>query len=228
MPRLSRNNLEAIALHLLRSYWQLPEAKYTPDRVRPELLLSSLLHLSVQYRHLTRDGSILGITAFDQVDVEILGRNGPELFSLDSNTVLIESDLLGEEENVGRRNFTLAHEGSHHILNQMFPAEYSELTRARKVLQYRYISPVYRNPIDWAEWQADTLASALLMPRALVWQNMNDAGFHGPEFAQFKTICDRMGVSAQALALRMQRLGLLKQNQLLNPNSLLDIEMEDN
>ena len=72
------------------------------------------------------------------------------------NTIRIrESVYLGAHRGNGRDRFTLAHELGHAILLGGADCKYS---RSQGII------PAYRDP----EWQANTLASYLLMPRQLI------------------------------------------------------------
>ena len=134
---LSYNDLDTIAARVFRAYSKLPEVKAADQvlYVDPNLLLKSLLGLTIEYRHLSQDGTTLGITAYDEVGVEIVDED-EDLFFFDGKTVLIEKDLQTEDQ-TGRRNFTIVHEGCHHILKMLFPKDYGSGANARRVLRYR-------------------------------------------------------------------------------------------
>ena len=115
MRRLSRKDLESISLRVLQAYWRIADVQETPWYIDPDLLLTSLLGLKVDYRHLSPDGLTLGVTSFEPVEIVLPGDDGEKLLSLDGKTVLIEQDLQEDRRLFGRRNFTLTHEASHHI-----------------------------------------------------------------------------------------------------------------
>ena len=232
MRKLSRSDLEAISQRVLRAYWRLPEAQETPWYVDPDVLLKSLLGLKIDYRTLSADGLTLGITSFAEVRVELPDCAPGELYHLDGKTVLIEKDLQREDGNFGRRNFTLTHEGSHHILNMLFPGEYSGGSKVRQAVKYRITT--HNSPIAWEEWQMDVLSSYLLMPSVLVKSNMRLVGlpdkvdylnpvWRKKTYDQFVSLSELMGVSKEALSYRMQRLGVLGEDQRRQPNCLVEI-----
>ena len=70
---LSYNDLDAIADRVFRAYKKLPEVQAAGQvlYVDPELLLKVLLGLTIEYRHLSEDGTTLGITAYEEIGVEI-------------------------------------------------------------------------------------------------------------------------------------------------------------
>ncbi len=231
---LSNDNFEAIAGHVFRAYSKLPEVQTAGQLlyVDPELLLKALLGLTVEYRHLSPDGTTLGITAYDEVGVEICDEN-EDLFFFDGKTVLIESELLAEEQ-TGRRNFTIVHEGCHHVLKMLYPKDYADAANTRRVLRYREAGGSRTRE----EWQVDRLTSSILMPRELVEQAMFLAGqnsridmlnpvWRRKEYERFCEMCYLLGVSKQALSIRMRRLGLLGGEYLRRPNEILDICIGD-
>ena len=189
---LSVREIETLAARVFRAYCALrPVREAGPVfRVEPELLLRDLLGLTVEYRRISEDGSVLGVTAYDEVGVELCG--GEELFFFDGKTVLIEAELLSESR-TGRRNFTVM--------------------------------------------QADRLAAAVLMPEELVGRAMFLTGQEGRidvlhpvwrwrEYERFCSMCGILGVSKQALSIRMQTLGLLGRAYLRDPDEILFIETE--
>ena len=231
---LSYNDLDTIAERVFRAYLKLPEVQAAGQvlYVDPCLLLKALLGLTIEYRHLSSDGSTLGITAYDEVGVEICDEN-EDLFFFDGKTVLIEKDLQAEDQ-TGRRNFTIIHEGCHHVLKMLFPRDYASAANARRVIRYREA----RGSRTREEWQVDRLTSSILMPRELVEQAMCLVGQNGKidmlnavwrhrEYERFCNMCYLLGVSKQALCIRMMRLGLLGEEHLRYPNEILDIVMGD-
>ncbi len=227
---LSCSELDAIAERIFRAYSKLPEVRAAGQLlyVDTELLLDSLLGLDVEYRHLSPDRMTLGVTAFDEVGVEICEEK-EDLFFFDGKTVLIESDLLADAQ-TGRRNFTIIHEGCHHVLKMLFPKDYADAVNAKRIMRYRDA----RGSRTREEWQVDRLTSAILMPRELVEQAMSLAGQNGRidmlnavwrrrEYDRFCEMSYLLGVSKQALSIRMLRLGLLGEEHLRHPYEILNI-----
>ena len=190
-----------------------------------EDLLKKQCGVSVQYHVLTQYGSALGVCANHATLVKVWDHSWPTLIEMETDTVFVEKRLLFPKLR-GMRNFTVAHEGAHKILFDMDNAQ------TRKV-NYRYRDK--KNPKDkWGEWQADTLGSCLLMPernvRAIFY------GFFGKERIDalnigvreigdaFTAMADYMGVSRQALSLRLTKLSLT--DRIINENPL-NIYVED-
>lgn len=126
MKHLSRLDIEAIAEKYITAYMELPEVQDMPVyRIEPELFLERVLGLKIDYAHLSYDGTLLGMTSFVEVMVDVMTAEfEEEHILLDGSTVLVESDLRDDNKRKGRRNFTLMHEGSHQIFKRLFPDEY--------------------------------------------------------------------------------------------------------
>ncbi len=219
MKNLSNKEIEGIANRVLKAYWRLDEAQADPFRVNPEILLTILLKLVIDYRKLSNDGLTLGMTAYD---VETICLPGNVEYRFNGKTVLIESAFKDEGSNVGRRNFTIAHEGAHHIFKMLFPDDYGSGAKARQVIVCRTTNANLPE-----ERQMDTLASFLLMPEDLIHKNLVEAGIpcgigvlekrNRYEYRGFLEMCKRMGVSKQALSMRMEKARLIEKNRLWQP-----------
>ena len=230
---LSVEQLDAIADRVLRAYRKLPEVRDGPMlRIVPDILLRTLLGLDMEYHHLSPDRIVLGATSYGETAIELYDEES-DLYIFDGKTVLIETDLLADDQ-TGRRHFTIVHECCHHILKMLYPRDYAYGQSERRVMKYRDTG------CRWSreEWQVDRLASMLLMPRDLVLQAMEIAGlsrriemlnakWRKPEYEQFCECCEVLGVSKQALSIRMKDLGLLGESHLQNPNEILDIFREE-
>lgn len=236
MVVLSRYDIERIAERVIRAYKKLPilEGKRIYN-ISPQILLENLLKLKIDYCHLSLDRLTLGATIPRVAgEIEIFDAcDESKTFILDGRTVLIEQDLRDDVTQTGRLNMTKAHEACHHVLEMLFPGEYS---KGNKKLRY---CKEKQKPVitDWEEWQVDTLSSAVLMPEDIVRQALLLFGFddripminrkHAKrDYLQFSMIADFLGVSKQALSIRLSQLGLVGRNDFDDPDSLLDIFQE--
>lgn len=237
MKRLSRKDLEAIADRVIRAYMKLPEVVCQPVyRIYPEILAEKLLGLKIDYQHLSIDGTILGMTSYEKVGIELPGcDDSGEVYLLDGKTVLIESDLRESVEQCGRRNFTIMHETSHQVLKMLFPQDYGAKPH-EKPIHFCRANTMRRKPIsDWEEWQSNALASVILLPKGLVEQAMSLFGVQGgirmlnkvfakEDYDRFVGMTELLGCSKTALAIRMKQLGYIEKEYLDNPYRLLDVE----
>lgn len=237
MSYLSRKDIEAIAARVFNDYKHLPRFTGVPVAyVDPTILSTELCGLHIDHFHLSRDGLTLGMTSLNEFGVSVYDDSGqPCIYYLDGATILVEKDLKENASSYGRYNFTLLHETSHQILARMFPN--SPRAVQNRIVYYRGRSPQY--PIqDWDEWQADNLASALLLPVEVIMQALSRFDLeHGidvlnkiyrpKEYERFCEMAKLLGASKQALAIRLKRLGLLKKEYLRNPHELVDVIKED-
>lgn len=236
MGYLSRNDLEKIATRVFNDYKRLPRfAGQQVDHVDPKILACGLCGLSIDHFHLSKDRQTLGMTAFKEIGVEVYDDSGqPCFYYLDGRTLLIEKDLNDNPAQYGRYHFTVAHETAHQILADLHP---TDRVIQNRIIYYRGRSPQY--PIqDWSEWQADNLASALLLPTEVVLMALHrfelDGGieilnkiYRPKEYERFCKVAEFLGASKQAMAIRLKRLGLLKKEYLQNPHALVDVYKED-
>ena len=214
----------------------LPDVRNTQIyRIDPELLLEKVLGLNVEYQHLSYDGSILGMTSFTEMGVQVFEDDDNEaFFFLDGKTVLVEKDLNFDSKLKGRKNFTLMHEGSHQIFKMLFPNDYGVTQKSAGVHYYKANSERNKPISDWEEWQANTLGAAILLPENLIKQGMYlfslgekieclNKIYYPSVYKRFDALADFLGCSKKALAIRMKQLGLLKKEYLDNPFDLVTV-----
>jgi Zn-dependent peptidase ImmA (M78 family) len=237
LNHLSRKDIEAIAARITSSYEHLPRfAGQEVSHIDPQILACELCGLTLDHCRISRSGDTLGLTAYSEIGVIVYNDDWhPFVYYLDGNTILVETALKNDPAQRGRYHFTVMHEAAHQILAQMDTVPQN--TVHKRVIYYR--GGTQRFPIqDWGEWQADNLASALLLPVNLVQSalarfdfpngiEMLNRVFRAQAYSRFSEMAEYLGVSKQALAIRLKRLGLLKQDYLHNPYALVNIEMED-
>lgn len=135
------------------------------------------------------------------------------------NTIVVDRYLLqsGEEN---RRRFVLGHEAGHIVVSQLDPTSvacfHREYDQERK-----YTIPDLQARYGIREWQANTFASALLMPRFLMKKMLlhyhngepipvyGEAVFHPREKLLLHEISECLKVSFTALVIRLKNLGML-------------------
>lgn len=236
MKRLSRIDIENIAKKIIDKYKELPENQGVEVyRIEPELLLTKLFGISIEHANLSLDGSILGLTTFEDYEVEVFDDSDESYFlCLDGKTVVIDKTLKYNVNQKGRYNFTLMHEGAHQIFKMLYPSYYGANASNEELQFYEPGSELNKPIVDWEEWQANTLASALLLPEEVVSYGMFLFGlgdkmhsinkkYNYNEYRGFESLAEFLGVSKKALAIRMKQLGLLEKEYLNRPNDLIEI-----
>lgn len=224
MVCLSRKDLEKISDEIVAAY----KASYVPQKrlcYQVDVTeLAQLLGLTVDFQSLSQDCSILGLTTPIETCITIFDNQGePVTYYLDGNTILIEKKLLHPKA-IGRMHFTMAHEMAHQILYRMFPDNYGP--QRRLICDYRRSEKPQRQVSDWFEWQADVLAASILLPEDAIVERMYMFGLgermkvlskrYSPnKYEAFCAMAEAMQVSRTALAYRMEQLGLLERNLLV-------------
>ena len=234
MPYLTRADIERIAIRVTTAYKELPFLQgNTENKIRPDVLVHDLLGVTAEYCYLSRNGTVLGLTGGAGAGVKIFDDpERPEYIFLDGKTLLLDKRLREENANVGRHNFTLIHEACHLIFQKLFPQEYMREPRCRQILYCT--APPARHGDYWKEWRTNALASAVLMPSDMLRSNMAAFGlgekihllnkvFAPVEYGRFTEMADYMGVSRQALSIRMKQLGLLDIDQLQDPYVFVNV-----
>jgi hypothetical protein len=225
MACLSREDIEKIAECIICQY----KAQYLPERRMCYMVdateLAEMLGYTIEYVHITRDGSILGQTSSGLIWTEIFDDNMNKVFfELDGSTILVDKRLLSNPKIAGRKNFTIAHEIAHQIINRRYPEMYE--TQNRTFCDYRRSVKPKKKIVDWHEWQAAALAAALLLPFDALQDSMFMFGlgekmkmlsrkYSDTRYKYFCDMADYLQVSRTALSYRMEQLGLLENNRLI-------------
>lgn len=233
MPYLSQRDIEAVAQRVTSAYRKLPGlCGASVTKVDPERLAKDLLGLSIDYHVLSRNGRILGLTAYGDVGVPVYDNpEHPDYCFIDRKTVLIDKSLVDETANKGRYHFTLTHEVCHQIFGMLFPREYAP-DGIRPRVHYCSLPPSLED--RWEEWRTNRLTSAVLMPADMVQINMLAFGLgdklrllnrvYAPqEYEQFSAMAGYMGVSKKALSIRLKQLDLLDLDYLDSPHEFLSV-----
>lgn len=232
MYLLTRADIERVAHDLLKEF--APQNLETPKSFDVDSFLSDYLGLIVKERYIGVIGyEALGLTVMsDEVEIPSLDeRFRPTIVTETYGNVLISPSLHGIK-NLGRKRYTKAHEGAHWILHRPYFQKKEQLNgggtdhgfvACRSIERY---APQKKRSTDWLEWQADTLAAALLMPgeifskytRKLLRQAGAVRGYLEGANPRDKRIfyeivpelSGRFSVSLRAAQIRMIHLGLIK------------------
>lgn len=72
MRTLSRKDIEGIAARVCEAYKKLPDFQGKPIyKIEPEKLVTDVLGLDIQFHHLSRYGSVLGVTSPCEVSYKV-------------------------------------------------------------------------------------------------------------------------------------------------------------
>ncbi len=139
---------------------------------------------------------------------------------------------LSEPTRVGERNFTIAHECGHDLINWQDP-DYVP----NQIINYRIRSQhkELKTESDFREWQANVVASCLLLRHCLVdWTMFTFAGkekitvfggytFYRVDRSAIRMMAQYLGVSQACLRYRLDRLGYLYHRPLSEYDPVTDM-----
>lgn len=210
---------------------------HQPVPVDVDAFMEFYLGLQVEYKQLSYDRKVLGLTAFNAGYVQVIDEDTyqPMPLLVQAGTVIIDTSLL-HKRNEARLRFTLMHEGSHWLLHQRaYSADNSFFSN--EVYDNQYLAAKEgridysrkqseRNDSERMERQADFLASALLMPRPALrvayrqyFQYYNQKPgtivrgkdfWHDSHAAQVPAyIAKQFGVSKRAALIRLEKLNAI-------------------
>lgn len=173
VPVLTRNQIDTAAQKILELYTPNRGKSQTPIDV--EFLIEQVFNLTLDYQTLQPDGSILGETIFQDGVREVF-----DIDTFDSGYIQVKAGTIILDASMSemmdtRTLFTEAHELGHCLLHNLF---YSSTTNraCRSHLSQRLYFPHYqaKSPIEWTEWQANTFAAAILLPRPALRATLRD------------------------------------------------------
>ena len=175
MYLLKKTDFEDIACQVLTEY--MPSVFNYPRPTDIEYLAQECLYLDIKHEYIMPDGKVLGMMAFADVEFNTIGYEAERrTIELEEGTMLIDMSLIGTE-NRARKRFTEAHETSHWICHRSFHSPTNRqydfrmnksliACRTENIERYHKSKYGYVTDEDWEEWQADSLAAALLMPKS--------------------------------------------------------------
>ncbi len=221
---------DGIAEDFLKEYK--PDALVKAQPVDIDYIINECLYLDVKNVHLTYDGSVLGLITFGDTKITCLDMMyRPCEMELQEGTILIDSSLSYRDK-LSRLRFTKAHEASHWICHRTYHSGGNRIYDCRSVPKPLVAcraeniesgSRQIRTDSDWEEWQADSLAASLLMPRDIFTQSAREfMRFFGKYRSALKDdwrdpvtkmVVDSLAktflVSRKATEIRLRQLGLM-------------------
>lgn len=220
---LSRTQIEVIGSAFILEFEQHcgPIPDHFHDLARNafpiERFATEHLGLEVSMAELSPDSSICGLTAYADTEYHISNGNCTYTIPLHRKQVLIDSHLAAASQ-TGRRRFTLAHECAHQILFAFEDAAMQKARQAAYAQRSSYSLRELKTKEDWNEWQADTLAAALLIPinklkdvRCQMSQKepirCYGTKLDARSYADLNALCHTFLVSKSAMLIRLRQIG---------------------
>jgi len=187
---------------------------------------------TVRFEWLSNDGCILGLSSFangTKVPVYLPEEQRVNWLELGPDTILLSKTLEDSLLDPGKPRFTLMHECAHHLLHKRY-FQRKAASGSGEVIAYSLQRDEERafthENIVWTdedriEWQANYLASALLMPEKRVDRILVEKGYQEDYFqhvlagsserAAYQQLISRLArafkVSMKAAKIRLEALG---------------------
>lgn len=230
---LSRESIEEIGAAVIKEfnnffYEDDCDATRTEPRCTPiDQLATEYLGLDVSFARLSPDGSLCGVTAYDDTEYQIVEGGVTRKLRIKRNEIVLDQSFI-EPGNIrklcGKRRFTLAHECAHQILFQMESNETKCSCRKMYEADRTYSVRELKTREDWNEWQANVLGAIILMPRNEINLAMQKyakgrrlirygESFAYPDRLIITKLCGLFGVSQTAAAIRLSKLGYIEERQ---------------
>ncbi len=222
VPILSKPQLDIIGENLVGDFC--PDAMTHPQEIDIDRFLTRYLGMELDYKNLSHCGLYLGMTVFedcDSIPVFNFDKWRAEYISVKAGTVIIDNSLL-EDKQEHRYRFTAAHEGAHEVLHPGYFANLAETVRSTgdftPMVQCRVDTArikggrgTNRTDRDWMEWQANRLASAILMPKSMVIKVARQAQLRRTSVnAPLEAVAATFNVSNDAASYRLRELGFIR------------------
>ena len=217
---ISYDELEELGETIVRAYIN-KTRRYSTLCVDIEGLITDYLGLTVVYETIAEDDpNKIAFLSNGKRPLCVIrdGKRVPVVFP--KSTAVLDKVLLNENES-SRRRFALGHEGAHSIIAKQNPMQDVGCFQNEFDPERHYTIEEQRELLSFSEAQADRLSSVFLMPRFILQKVMkkykceNGLSVYGwnvfaPEDKiKLRKMADCMGVSYQALVIRLKTLGLL-------------------
>ncbi len=222
---ISYDELEELGETIVRAYVG-KTRRYNSLCVDIEGLVTDYLGLTVVYETIAEDDpNKIAFLSNGKRPLWVM-RDGKKVqVVFPKNTAVLDKVLLNENES-SRRRFTLGHEGAHSIIAKQNPMQDVACFHNEFDPERQYTLEEQRELLSFSEAQADRLSSVFLMPRFILQKVMKKYGceqglpiygwnvFAPEDKIKLRKMADCMGVSYQALVIRLKTLGWLTPHDL--------------
>lgn len=228
VPILSKAQLERMAERYVQDY----RTALDPEsfRINPAVFAEQGLTLKLQYQWLSNNGCYLGMAVFRDetvIPVYIPEKNAAKPIRVAKGTILVDRSLQ-EEHKQHSKQFTILHECAHQILHWGYYRHQETVPCRREAVQPEF-SPRIWTDDDRMEWQANYLASSLLIPLSALKTMIKDNDMLGyyeyhlnrgvSEYSAFNQaamdVAFRFNVSTITAKIRLQGIGFGKGIQIM-------------
>lgn len=208
VPKYRLDAIETIGRKILQEYD--PVLLDGPPQAVPiETIIETKFDLTLEYHCLRKNGSILGETIFDEGAAILYDQDEKRyrLIAVKAGTILVEERLCVDRL-LGRLRFTCAHELGHWVLHQKLYSGTGD------VAAYEGKTSLDESH-GLVEWQADALATALLMPLPQIKRSFYRLRAGRSNEQLVAEMAQIFQVSKQAMRIRLETIRLVRQAPLL-------------
>lgn len=236
LPILSRKQIDDIGMEIVKDFNA--DALVNPQAIDIDLLAQDYLGVEQDFAYLSHCGIYLGMTVFndtDKIPVYNPQTNQAEYISAKANTIIIDNSLLASNQE-HRYRFTMGHEVGHQFLHKeyfsymLYQEDICNVIESESypMIQCRVDTKKFEQnrdkvwtDTDWMEWQANSLASSILMPEPAV--NLVAEYFTSIignrillKHILIYKIASIFNVSTEAAMIRLKKLGYIQTNDNIN------------
>lgn len=217
---ISYDELEELGETIVRAYIS-KTRRYNTTCLDIEGLVTEYLGLTVVYETIAEDDpNKIAYLSNGKRPLWVNREGKRKQVVFPKNTAVLDKVLLHEKES-SRRRFTLGHEGAHSVIAKQNPMQDIGCFHNEFDPERIYTLEEQKELMSFSEAQADRLASVFLMPRFILQKVMkkykceNGLPVYGwnvfapKDKIKLRNIADCMGVSYQALVIRLRTLGWL-------------------
>lgn len=204
VPKYRLDAIETIGRKILQEYD--PVLLDGPPQAVPiETIIETKFDLTLEYHCLRKNGSILGETIFDEGAAILYDQDEKRyrLIAVKAGTILVEERLCVDRL-LGRLRFTCAHELGHWVLHQKLYSGTGD------VATYEGKTSLDESH-GLVEWQADALATALLMPLPQIKRSFYRLRAGRSNEQLVAEMAQIFQVSKQAMRIRLETIRLVRQ-----------------
>ena len=219
---ISRAEAEELCDELIRQFTG--STSSDPNPVDIDLFVRDYLKCTVLYESIAEDDADkIGFTGDGKRPLRVLKDGKPKDVIYPRNTIVLDKYLLKSSE-LYRRRFVLSHEAGHVIANRINPDNPACFHHFTDRERNEYTIADLKDRYNICEWQANTIAASLLMPRFLMNDTLKkyngsrrlpiygDNIFHPREKAILNKMSNALRVSYTALVIRLRDLDMLSRH----------------
>lgn len=221
---LSRAEINEIAEGLISDYFK--DISPQPTSVDIEDFVEKYLSAPIVYADIVEeDRDRLAFVSDGKHKLKIAVNGVRKDAAIPKNTIVIDN-YLNCPEQAGQKRFTIAHEGSHLIIDKVLDQPAGAHYRSEFDSERTYNIEEIRERMSTCEWQSNAMAAALLMPRFLVENALSRftkrkvIPIYGETVLSLKSksviegMAEILGVSYSALLIRLREFKMLEHHDI--------------